>query len=145
MSAPDQPRLNFVEQWIRHASEDSRAAVACVRLDPPVLGSAACHCQQAAEKLLKDTLVLASVDFRKTRNLAWLGELVVAAFSNLNPFVMSVTDLSSRGIAYRYPGEAEPAPEPSVNETGEALRAIAALTEAVQSLVQETRDGSANA
>ena len=53
------------------------------------------HCQQAAEKLLKGALVLAYVDFRKTHNLVWLGNLVISAFPGPNPAVMGVTELTS--------------------------------------------------
>lgn len=144
MFVPDRSaQLAFVEQWIRHAVEDVRVASACVRLDPPIFGSATYHCQQAAEKLLKGALVLAGVDFQKTYNLELLGDLVLAAFPNLQAFMIGVTELTSWGISYRYPGEAEGDPERSTTEIGDALHAIAALTEAVQTLVRQTRDGSA--
>jgi hypothetical protein len=38
-------------------------------LNPPALGEAAYHCQQAAEKLVKDLLVAAAVAFRKTHDI----------------------------------------------------------------------------
>lgn len=146
MTAPDQPaRFGFVEQWIHCATEDARAAAACLTPDPPILSSAAYHCQQAAEKFLKGALVLARVDFRKTHNLVWLGELVIAALPDLRPSVAGVVEMTGWDIAYRYPGEAAPAPEPSIAEVEQALVAIAALTEGVRSQLHQTRDGPTTA
>jgi HEPN domain-containing protein len=74
MTAPDPSRLwQRVEGWLQHAEEDARIARGCLQLDPPSLGGAACHCQQAAEKLLKGFLVRASIDFRRTHDLDTLG------------------------------------------------------------------------
>ena len=46
-------RWNAVERWLRVAERDRRSVLACLAADPPLHDSAAFHCQQAVEKLLK--------------------------------------------------------------------------------------------
>jgi HEPN domain-containing protein len=70
MSVPE-PREIWQEvlAWLRVARSDQRVARICIAVDPPARDVAAFHCQQAAEKLLKGFLVLASIDFGKTHDL----------------------------------------------------------------------------
>jgi HEPN domain-containing protein len=53
----DSERRHEAAGWLVIAREDVRVAQACLMLDPPALGVAAYHCQQAAEKLAKGLLV----------------------------------------------------------------------------------------
>lgn len=43
-------RLRVSRSWLHHAAEDLRVARVCMTITPPSLGTAAYHCQQAAEK-----------------------------------------------------------------------------------------------
>jgi len=49
----DATRLSDTRAWIRKASEDLRAARHDRTADPPLLGDAAFHWEQAVEKALK--------------------------------------------------------------------------------------------
>jgi hypothetical protein len=54
MRAPDpRARWQAVERWLRVAERDRQTVHACMAADPPLRDSAAFHCQQALEKLLK--------------------------------------------------------------------------------------------
>jgi len=134
MTDPDHlARWQRVEGWIRHAADDARIARGCLGLDPPVLGGAAYHCQQAAEKLLKGLLVLASIDFRRTHDLNALTNSVLPHFPELQPLLSEVGAWTAWGVAYRYPGEDEPEPEPSAADLSTALDLIARLDTALRS------------
>jgi HEPN domain-containing protein len=103
-------------------------------LDPPSLGGAAYHCQQAAEKLLKGFLVRDNIDFSRTHDLDRLGNAVAGRFPAVLPLVASMRAWTTWGVAYRCPGEAEPEPEPSVEELVKALDLISQLATALRSL-----------
>jgi HEPN domain-containing protein len=125
MSAPDPNALRErAAAWAALAEIDRRSALACLDADPPLPSSAAYHCQQAAEKLLKAILVRAGILFRKTHDLRELGDAVVARYDGLLPLARAVEGWTVWGIAYRYPAEAEPEPEPSAAELGAALSVI---------------------
>src|SRR5438105_5048468 len=58
-AADPHARWRVVERWLRVAANDRQTVMVCLAADPPLLASAAFHCQQAAEKLLKGFHVLA--------------------------------------------------------------------------------------
>jgi HEPN domain-containing protein len=127
-------RWRRVEGWIRHAADDVRIARGCLGLDPPAHGGAAYHCQQAAEKLLKGFLVLADIDFRRTHDLDTLADSALRHFPVLRrPLLTTIGAWTAWGVAYRYPAEDDPEPEPSTEELCEALDAIAELDTALRS------------
>ena len=126
-------RWHRVEGWIRHAGDDVRIARGCLGLDPPAFGGAAYHCQQAAEKLLKGFLVEAGIDFRRTHDLDALAESVLSRFPAHRQLLTPLGAWTAWGVAYRYPGEDEPEPEPSVEELRAALDVIAQLDAALRS------------
>jgi hypothetical protein len=66
--------------WLVIAREDVRVARACLSLNPPALGAAAYHCQQAAEILVKDLLMAAAVAFRKTRDIDERADLAASNY-----------------------------------------------------------------
>jgi hypothetical protein len=71
MIGPDPiARWHRVEAWLRHAEDDARIGLGCLRLDPPARGGAAYHCQQAAEKLLKGFLVQAGL--MSAKHTTWI-------------------------------------------------------------------------
>ena len=134
MTGPDPvTRWRRVEGWIRHAGDDARIARGCLGLDSPALGGAAYHCQQAAEKLLKGFMVSAGIDFRKTHDLDALGQTLLPHFPMLQPLLATMGSWTSWGVAYRYPGEDGPEPEPSAEELSGALEAIIQLDTALRS------------
>ena len=132
MSEPDPADLrDSVRGWLRGARADIQVARACLQMAPPQLGVAADHCQQAAEKLLKGFLVLAGVDFRKTHDLQELGRTVLTAFPDLTPIADPMAAWTNWSIAYRYPDDPNPPPEPSAEELDTALTLIAYLANAL--------------
>jgi len=136
MTDPDDlARWRKAEGWLRHAGEDARIARGCLGLAPPALGGAAYHCQQAAEKLLKGFLVLAAIDFRRTHDLDTLANAVLPSVPALGPLLSAVVTWTTWGVAYRYPGEDEPEPEPSVEDLVAALDLVTQLDAALRSRV----------
>jgi HEPN domain-containing protein len=134
MTEPD-PLLRWrrVEGWMRHAQDDVRIARGCLGLDPPALGGATYHCQQAAEKLLKGFLVRGGIDFRRTHDLSVLGDMVRSGFPGLGIALTTVDSWTAWGVAYRYPAENGPEPEPSAEELFRPLTLIAELDAALRS------------
>ena len=132
MSEPDPADLrNSVLGWLRVARSDVQAARLCRDAAPPELGIAAYHCQQAAEKLLKGFLVLAGVDFGKTHDLDELGRTVLTAFPDLGSMAQPMGAWTNWSVAYRYPDEPNPPPEPSAEELDAALAVNGRLADAL--------------
>jgi HEPN domain-containing protein len=135
MSAPDPADIwEEILAWLRVAETDQRVVMVCLASNPPVLGAAAFHCQQAAEKLLKGFLVHASIDFGKTHDLERLGRIVASHFPSVASLVAAVEGWTSWSIAYRYPDLADPDPVPSADELSQALQSIARLADALKTL-----------
>lgn len=60
-------------QWMGKARSDLRSAETLLAADPPLVGNALYHCQQAAEKAMKALLYWQDVPFQKTHKLEELG------------------------------------------------------------------------
>jgi uncharacterized protein len=127
MKAPDpQARWNAVERWLRVAERDRRAILACIAADPPLHDTAAFHCQQAVEKLLKGYLTLAGKRGGKTHSLEQLGKLAQASFPDIAELVTAARGWSDWVHVFRYPEEDAP-PDPDETEIRAALDVIDAL------------------
>jgi HEPN domain-containing protein len=94
--------------------------------DPPLRDSAAFHCQQAVEKLLKGFLTLAGKRGGKPRSPEQRGALAQQSFPAITGLVAPAHDWSKWATAYRYPQEDAP-PEPDEAEIRAALAVIDAL------------------
>src|SRR5437667_3278902 len=104
MKSPDrQSRWNAVERWLRVAERDRQAVLACMATDPPLRDTAAFHCQQAIEKLLKGFLTLAGKRGGKTHSLEQLGTLAQASFPNIADLAAAARNWSEWATEYRYP------------------------------------------
>jgi HEPN domain-containing protein len=110
--------------WLAKADEDLRAIRLCLDARPPVLGVAAYHCQQAAEKLIKALLVLAATPFRKTHDLDELSEAAAAIYPDLEPLLGHIRVRTYWGFAFRYPmpGEGEGTQQPPTPDEIEEMR-----------------------
>jgi HEPN domain-containing protein len=130
MSAHDRRKQREAARgWIGKADDDVATVDAVLALDPPRLGVAAYHVQQAAEKLVKGLLTVAAVPFRRTHNLNELGNQVVGRWPELADAVEHLRPRTTWGVAFRYPRDADiPAEEPSAVEIREALTPVAAFT-----------------
>lgn len=49
---PDPARVAEARSWLTKSAQDLRAAEVLLVAEPPLLGEAAYHCQQSAEKAL---------------------------------------------------------------------------------------------
>jgi HEPN domain-containing protein len=124
MTAADpRARWEAVERWLAKAEADRRVAAGCMPMVPPEPGSAAFHCQQAVEKLLKGFLVLAGKRSRTTHSLAELGALAQPSFPDIADLVAVADGWSSWASDFRYPSE-NPPPEPDDAELQRALAVI---------------------
>lgn len=129
MRTPDpNARWAAVERWLAVAARDRRTVMVCLADDPPLFESAAFHCQQAVEKLLKGFLVLARKRSRKTHSLSDLGAMAVPSFPDIADLVETAKNWSDWAVVYRYPEEQGDAPpEPDEDELRRALVVIDAL------------------
>ncbi|HLF68703.1 MAG TPA: HEPN domain-containing protein [Gaiellaceae bacterium] len=115
---PPDAREQEVSAWLTRARQDLRAAEVDLRVEPPLLGDAAFHCQQAVEKALKALLAFHGRPFRKTHDI---GELAVACLKHersLEPLLRQSAPLTEYAWRFRYPGEIF---EPERAEVDEAL------------------------
>jgi HEPN domain-containing protein len=127
MKAPDpNARWNAVERWLRVAERDRRSVMACLAADPPLYDSAAFHCQQAVEKLLKGFLTLAGKRGGKSHSLEQLGSHAQASFPEIADLVAAAGGWPDWVHVYRYPEEDAP-PEPDEAEIRVALDVIGRL------------------
>ena len=89
--------------WLTKADEDLAAVRVCLDARPALLGVAAYHCQQAAEKLIKGLLVLAAIPFRKTHDLDELSAAAAPIYPDLEPLFAHLRVRTYWGFAFRYP------------------------------------------
>lgn len=95
------------QRWLSIADQDLLAARNGLSVSPRLIGIAAYHCQQAAEKIVKGVLVAKGVDFPKTHDLAKLSALVTPAAPALAAAFAVFEPITVWGFAYRYPFEEE--------------------------------------
>ena len=145
MSDPDPAELwREVLGWLRVADNDRRVAQLCLDATPPAWEGAAYHCQQAAEKLLKGFLVRADTDFGRTHDLDHLGYLVLLHFPAVHPLVEPLAAWTHWAVAYRYPDDSGPEPQPTLAELQTALALIDELQAALRALAPEPLAGEGN-
>jgi HEPN domain-containing protein len=133
MNGDEEPeRRREAAGWLAVAREDVRVVRACLTLNPPALGVAAYHCQQAAEKLAKGLLVAAAVAFRKTHDIDELADLVASNYPECRDLLHTIRPLTVWGIAYRYPA-IEDIPEP-VPDSAELHHTIGIIEQLAQRL-----------
>ena len=122
--------------WIAVVTEDIGAAHNCAGGSPPALRSAAYHCQQAAEKIVKGWLVLRGREPERTHDI----ERLVALLAATGPLPDGLTGLvhfTPFATEYRYPPEDTPPPEPPA--VAEVLEWCAILADHCGSLAAAAR------
>ena len=127
----DAKRL-LVRNWTRKARRDLLSAKKLARGKEPYLDTAIYHCQQLAEKAIKEWLVYNDISFEKTHDLRLLVTLAAEAEPKFNPLLDVAEQITPYATAYRYPGEAL---EPTEEEFRQAFTAAGDFYEFVCSLL----------
>lgn len=133
----DESKRRDVASWMAKADRDLRSARRLYSDRPPLLDTAAYHCQQAAEKALKAFLSRHDIPFQKTHLLPPLVSQCMQrdpAFETLQEAAETLTPFAT---AFRYPGD--PA-EPDPADVAEAIDLAQAVVDFVsRRLPPETR------
>jgi HEPN domain-containing protein len=111
-----------------------RAAEVDLAAIPALLGDAAFHCQQATEKVLKGFLAWHDVPFRRTHDLAEIGQQCSSLDISIEPTCRRAERLTAYAWIFRYPGDVE---EPTREEVEDALALAREVYEAVLSRLPE--------
>lgn len=130
----DPVRVAETAAWLRKATEDLRLGDLALRAEPPILGGAAFHAQQAVEKAFKGFLVWHERPFRKTHNLVELGEACAAIDPPLEPLLRRAAPLTEYAWRFRYPGTPG---DPTEEEAYETLGLAREVYEAILALLPE--------
>lgn len=129
--------MAFAKEWLEKARNDHRSAEALLELDPPTVDTAAFHCQQAVEKMLKAFLVHHNEVVEKQHDCGKLCDLcadVDPAFRGLRDRAFA---LNAYAVNARYPEE----PSPPLEEVKQALTFVREAWEFVLGrLPKELRD-----
>lgn len=116
---PRDARAEEVAAWLERAGQDLRAAEVDLDAEPPLLGDAAFHSQQAVEKALKALLTRYDHPFRPTHDI---GELALACLEHepsLEALLRESAPMTEYAWRFRYPGEVF---EPERREVEDAHR-----------------------
>lgn len=116
MNPPTDPVLQKVQEWVEAAEEDLLVAEYLLTLgDDCPFRMVAYHAQQCCEKYFKSFLVMKSVDFPHTHNIARLRELCVP-LARWADQLKPAEELSPYAISTRYPGVGLIVTEPDSRE-----------------------------
>jgi HEPN domain-containing protein len=108
----DTAKQELVQIWLAKAQQDLAVAHKLSSGPDPYLGAAIFHCQQAAEKAVKDFLVFQERDFEKTHNIRLLIELAIPYEASFSTWLAAGEYLTPFAAKFRYPGETmQPEPE----------------------------------
>lgn len=126
------PIPDEVKAWLLKANSDLIAARILIERSSLVLGPAAFHCQQAAEKTLKAFLAWRSVSFEKVHSLVYLVDLCEVEDPRFASLREETESLSPYAVEIRCPGDA---PDVSLAEARDALTAATAVWDFVCGLL----------
>lgn len=128
----DELKIHAVRGWLAKANRDLRSARVLYMDTPPLLDTAAYHCQQAAEKALKAYLTLHDISFRKTHLLVPLVAECAAIDSQFDGLAEAAEALTPFATAFRYPGDLS---DPEDADVEEALELAEGVLDMVLSLI----------
>lgn len=100
----DPARLADTRGWLEKARLDLGAGHADLHAEPPFTGDAMFHAQQAKEKTLKGLLAWHDTPFRKTHDLADLGDLCANLDGSLEPLLRRAALLTEYAWTVPLPG-----------------------------------------
>lgn len=128
-------KAELVRSWLIKARRDLLSAHELATAETSLLDTAAYHCQQAAEKVVKGFLVFHDVRFEKSHDIV----LLVMQANDIDPEFTNLLDaarlLTPLAVEYRYPGDYL---EPEFHEYQEASEAAHKLYSFVLSKLPQT-------
>jgi len=114
------PEAAELRRWVEKAQHDVDTAELALGFARPITDTAAFHCQQAVEKLLKAYLISHDHEFEKIHDLRAL-LLECAKFDrSFREFLDRVGPLTAYAVRFRYPGPNDP----TVDEVRWALSVV---------------------
>ena len=121
-------REEEVAVWLERARQDLRAVEVDLDADPPLLGDAAFHSQQAVETALKALLTRNDHPFRATHDIGQLALACLEHEPSLEALLRETAPLTEYAWRFRYPGEVF---EPDRHEVEDAHRLARRIVEEV--------------
>ena len=104
MRTREQVIWDFVQNWLRKASQDLESAEFLIKRDWEDYFNCTFHAQQAAEKFIKAYLVKHQIEFRKTHDLGELIDLVELEDKKVASQLRFSVWLTDFAVEFRYPG-----------------------------------------
>lgn len=108
----------LTKSWLVKAKRDLLSAYELAGAVPPLLDTAAYHCQQAAEKSIKGFLLYHDVRFEKTHDIEVLISQALEIEASFGICTEAARILTPLAVEYRYPGDYV---EPDEDEYREAF------------------------
>ena len=136
MSAPkptDQRQWQEAQRWLARADDDLRAAEALLALEPPILGPAAFHCQQAAEKLAKAVLTAVRQPPPRMHDVTELARRVEPHWPEAGSTLSDLGGITRWYVSARYP-DAGFDGEPDESDVRSVLTSLCDLRRSVAAL-----------
>ena len=90
-------------EWLSYAEQDLASSRVLMDAEPPLLGPASYHAQQAAEKALKAFLTSHRRPVRKTHDLVALLAECIALDQRFSQFLGAAQTLGPYATQFRYP------------------------------------------
>lgn len=125
----------LVRNWLIKAKRDLLSAHELASAETHLLDTAAYHCQQAAEKVIKGFLVFHDVRFSKSHDTVLLVTQASDIVPEFSGFLDAARLLTPLAVEYRYPGDYL---EPELHEYQEASEASTKLFNFVLSRLPNT-------
>lgn len=105
---PDSKKESLTNEWFRKSREDLDSAKCLLGSTPPHPETACFLIQQGVEKALKGYLCSKEIGFKKTHDLAKLGEPIAQREPDIQELLKQATKLQEFAVEIRYPGEDDP-------------------------------------
>ena len=132
--AHDPARVADTLAWLGKSELDLRAARNGLAASPPLVEDVLFHCQQAVEKVLKGFLTWHDSPFRKTHDLAVIGQQCVELDNSLESLCSRAGGLTVYAWFFRYPGQSE---HPAEEEARQALALAQEVYDAIHDRLPE--------
>jgi HEPN domain-containing protein len=138
----DEAKKELLRSWLLKSRDDLAAARLLAKADPPILGLAVYHCQQAAEKALKGFILFNDQLPDKTHDVLRLVERAITWFSGFAASRDAAERLTPHASLHRYPS---PFDEPTIEQFEAALSdAVSIVNQVLALLPAEVHPDSAD-